>query len=149
MPNATLARNVCSHGILLRDAIELWGTGASHEDCIERIAAYPRELKIDFFRPDVSWRIDVETYGSSMSLRELKAAPVFPYQCRLVKVKKVSPAGKTRYAICMPRCCISKGLSIYRVLLKHSISSTTAIRRRALNQRSRLGHLRQLCILED
>lgn len=70
LPSAAVAEAVCSRGILLRDAIELWGVGSDHAACGEAVADYPQGQKTEFFRPEVTWRIDVETYGATLSIKE-------------------------------------------------------------------------------
>lgn len=85
-PSAEIAKDICSRGILLRDAIELWGFGSTHAECVQAVKNYDKKEK--YLAADVSWRTDVETFGASASLREqnnIRAmyAPALPFEGRV------------------------------------------------------------------
>ncbi|KAJ8611958.1 hypothetical protein CTAYLR_004399 [Chrysophaeum taylorii] len=82
-----VAKALCEYGILLSHAIELWGSGTTHEECAVAVASYG-EKRPHFFRPEASWRIDVDAYGTTIPLDEQNTiraiyASALPFQGRV------------------------------------------------------------------
>ena len=70
-PSAAACAAVVRKAILVRDAVEIWGEGADHGACAERVAALPAEATAPFAAE--SWCAHVEGFGASLSGAEQEA----------------------------------------------------------------------------
>ncbi|XP_062084691.1 uncharacterized protein LOC133790876 [Humulus lupulus] len=70
LPSEEIASKIANRSILVRGMYELWGEGDSYEELEESIKSYPEERKLPYLEPESTFKVNVDTFGNSLSLQE-------------------------------------------------------------------------------
>lgn len=71
LPSPRVMREVVQRAILIRDALEIWGSGEDHAACARRAATVDGADAL--FGPETTWCLGAEAYGISLDLATQEA----------------------------------------------------------------------------
>ncbi|XP_021925227.1 tRNA (guanine(10)-N2)-methyltransferase homolog isoform X2 [Zootermopsis nevadensis] len=70
LPSEKAARQIASRSVGLRSCMELWAQAKTEEELHKNVRSYPMELMKPYFKPDLSFKISVETFCNRQSQAE-------------------------------------------------------------------------------
>ena len=70
LPNEDVARDVAARAIGIKGIFEPWGSGATAQECLESIEAYPGERKAPYLKEESTFKINVCSYGRQLEESE-------------------------------------------------------------------------------
>lgn len=70
LPSEKAARQIASRSVGLRSCMELWAQGKTEEELHKNVQSYPMELMKPYFKPELSFKIHVETFCNRQSQAE-------------------------------------------------------------------------------
>lgn len=65
-----VAKQIADRSVSLRSVIKLWGSGKTLKELHESIRNYPKEIIQSFLHIDLSFRVNVETFGKTFTMKE-------------------------------------------------------------------------------
>jgi len=80
LPSEKAARQIASRSVGLRCCMELWARAKTEEELHKNIQSYPLELMKPYFKPELSFKINVETFCNRQSQAE-KVAKIEVRMC--------------------------------------------------------------------
>lgn len=80
LPSERAARQIASRSVGLRCCMELWARAKTEEELHKNIQSYPLELMKPYFKPELSFKINVETFCNRQSQAE-KVAKIEVCMC--------------------------------------------------------------------
>lgn len=80
LPSEKAARQIASRSVGLRCCMELWARAKTEEELHKNIQSYPLELMKPYFKPELSFKINVETFCNRQSQAE-KVAKIEVCMC--------------------------------------------------------------------
>lgn len=80
LPSEKAARQIASRSVGLRCCMELWARAKTEEELHKNIRSYPLELMKPYFKPELSFKINVETFCNRQSQAE-KVAKIEVCMC--------------------------------------------------------------------
>jgi len=85
LPSEKAARQIASRSVGLRCCMELWARAKTEEELHKNIQSYPLELMKPYFKPELSFKINVETFCNRQSQAE-KVAKIEVCICALINI---------------------------------------------------------------
>lgn len=70
LPSEKAARQIASRSVGLRCCMELWARAKTEEELHKNIRSYPLDLMKPYFKPDLSFKINVDTFCNRQSQAE-------------------------------------------------------------------------------
>lgn len=104
LPSEKAARQIASRSVGLRSCMELWARAKTEEELHKNVQSYPMELMKPYFKPELSFKISVETFCNRQSQAE-KVAKIEVcawsggQHCQMYGVYSLSSLKKRRFLL--------------------------------------------------